>query len=294
MEENNCFYINSMGFRKSSNIYSNLNHNNVNEYNFNILKDNDILYIKTDAIYDFSKKINKINKKFILVTGCSDYTIPNDIFTNIREFYDFIENNRIIKWFVQNCVCKHNKIVNLPIGLDYHTLHSQDFFWGPKKLPIEQERELINIKNNSKPFYERELIIYSNCHFLTNTRFGNDRIDAINQIPKDLLILERNKISRNETWNNQIKYSFVLSPHGNGLDCHRTWEALVLGCIPIVKKSSIDVLYEDLPILIVKDWKEINKELLLYIINNFKNKTFNLDKLKLNYWLQKMIDYRIN
>jgi hypothetical protein len=110
----------------------------------------------------------------------------------------------------------------------------------------------------------------------------------------DYIKLENNKITRNETWNNQINYSFVLSPHGNGLDCHRTWESLVLGCIPIVKSSLIDDLYEDLPVLIVKAWQEINKELLLQTINNFKNKTFNLDKLKLDYWLKKMEDCKIN
>ena len=294
MEENNCFYINSMGFRKCCDMYSILNHNVVNEYDFNNLKENDILYIKTDAIYNFSKNINKINNNFILVTGCSDYTIPNDMFPNIDEFINFVENNKIIKWFVQNCVYKHNKIINLPIGLDYHTLHSQDFFWGPKATPIEQEKLLINIINKSKPFYERETLIYSNCHFLTNTKFGNDRLDAINVIPPNLMKIENNRILRFETWNNQINYAFVLSPHGNGLDCHRTWEAIVLGCIPIVKKSSIDILYEDLPVLIVSNWSEINKELLTNTINNFKSKNFNLEKLKLSYWLKKMNNFKIN
>ncbi|CAF4378106.1 unnamed protein product, partial [Adineta steineri] len=30
------------------------------------------------------------------------------------------------------------------------------------------------------------------------------------------------------------QYPFWLSPRGNGLDCHRTWEALYLDTIPIV------------------------------------------------------------
>ena len=30
---------------------------------------------------------------------------------------------------------------------------------------------------------------------------------------------------------------FVISPPGNGYDCHRTWESLFLGAVPIVKKS---------------------------------------------------------
>ena len=29
-------------------------------------------------------------------------------------------------------------------------------------------------------------------------------------------------------------HRFVLSPPGHGLDCHRTWEAILLGAIPIV------------------------------------------------------------
>ena len=27
---------------------------------------------------------------------------------------------------------------------------------------------------------------------------------------------------------------FVLSPRGNGVDCHRTWDVLAVGAIPVV------------------------------------------------------------
>jgi hypothetical protein len=81
------------------------------------------------------------------------------------------------------------------------------------------------------------------------------------------------------------KYAFVLSPHGNGLDCHRTWEALILGCIPIVKRSLLDSLYEDLPVLIVYNWFNVNESLLNSTIKKFKSKVFNYNKLKLEYWI---------
>jgi hypothetical protein len=51
-----------------------------------------------------------------------------------------------------------------------------------------------------------------------------------------------------------------VSPHGNGLDCHRTWESLALGNIVIVKRSPLDPLYEGLPVVIVDDWREITAE----------------------------------
>jgi hypothetical protein len=269
-------------------MFSLINHDNVNEYKFNELNDGDVLYIKTDAIYNFYRILNNINKKFILVTGCSDYTIPNDIFSNNKEFIDFINNNKIIKWYAENCVYEHSKIVKLPIGLDYHTMNNSDHAWGSQKTPIKQETELIIIKSISKPFYDRVYKIYSNCHFFTTTKYGNDRIQALNNISRDLLYLEPNKVNRKTTWSNQINYSFVLSPHGNGLDCHRTWEALVLGSIPIVKTSCIDGLYTDLPVLIVNQWSDVNEQLLLNTIENFKNKKFNYEKLTLKYWINLM------
>jgi len=287
--ENNCYYICSMGVRKSCDMFSLINSNNIDQYNFSDLKNNDVLYIKTDALYNFKKNINNINSRFILVSGCSDYTIPFDIFYNIDEFINFISNDKIIHMFAQNCIYKHPKITNLPIGLDYHTLNgNENLFWGNNCRPIIQENELINIKNSSKPFYERIYKCYSTFHFsYKGYKYEYDRIDALNNIPHNIIHFEKNQIPRNKTWENQINYAFVLSPHGNGLDCHRTWEALVLGCIPIVKKSDIDSLYEDLPVLIVNNWSNLNQDLLTNTIDKFKNKIFNYNKLSLKYWIDK-------
>jgi hypothetical protein len=53
--------------------------------------------------------------------------------------------------------------------------------------------------------------------------------------------------------------AFVLSPPGNGADCHRTWEAIYLGAIPIVLKKYWPFGHLDLPVVIVEDWSEIPK-----------------------------------
>lgn len=293
--ENNCYYIGSMGFRKSCDMFSLINSDNVNGYNFDDLKNNDVLYIKTDALYNFFKNINKINSRFILLCGCSDYTIPTDKFYNIDEFINFISNEKIIHMFAQNCTYKHPKITNLPIGLDYHTLNGNEpHYWGNNCNPIIQENELIDIKNRSKPFYERICKCYSTIHFsYKGYKYEYDRVDILNNVPRDIIHFEPNQIQRSKTWENQINYAFVLSPHGNGLDCHRTWEALVLGCIPIVKKSDIDALYEDLPVLIVSNWSNLNQDLLNATIEQFKNKTFNYNKLSLKYWIDKFYEKKI-
>ena len=53
------------------------------------------------------------------------------------------------------------------------------------------------------------------------------------------------------------RHAFVVSPHGKGLDCYRTWEALLMGAIVIVKRSALDLLYSGLLVVIVEDWGEV-------------------------------------
>ena len=59
---------------------------------------------------------------------------------------------------------------------------------------------------------------------------------------------------------------FVASPAGHGRDCYRTWEALALGAIPvlrIVPNASADRRkFEDVPVVWVRDWAELTPRFL--------------------------------
>jgi hypothetical protein len=290
-EENNCIIISSRGILKSCDIHSSNMISSIRQligYDFSKLKDNMTLYICSSAIPHFVSIFNTIKCKIILVTGDCDESTPTDLFVSHKNFIEFIENDKIIHWYSQNCVGTHPKLSQIPIGLDYHTMASRDHEWGSKISPKDQEYLLESIKMKSKPFYERHVKCYSNFHFLINTKFGYDRKDAINMIPKDLVYYEPNKVKRLVSHMTQSKYAFVISPHGNGLDCHRTWEALCLGCIPIIKTSPLDPLFVDLPVLIVKEWSDVNELLLQNTIVEFKNKQFCYDKLTLKYWMDKI------
>lgn len=290
--EKDCKYVSSRGILTSCDIHSYTPISsipqliNYNE-NMNIQEDGSTIYICNTAIRTFLNNISDIKYRFILVSGDSDTTVPYDIFISNEEFIKFIECDKLIHWYSQNCVIEHPKITRIPIGLDYHTLSQCNYKWGAQTEAINQENELINIKNNSKPFWQRRIMCYSNFHF-NFYKFGQDRIDAMNKIPKNLMFYEEKEVPRLESWERQSEYSFVISPHGNGLDCHRTWEALILGCIVIVKTSGLDPLYNDLPVLIVNDWQDVNKNLLEDTIDNFKEKQFNYSKLSLDFWMNKI------
>lgn len=53
-----------------------------------------------------------------------------------------------------------------------------------------------------------------------------------------------------------LRTSFVISPPGNGPDCHRTWEAIYLGAVPVVLASAWPFSDDALPVLVVEDWEE--------------------------------------
>jgi hypothetical protein len=80
------------------------------------------------------------------------------------------------------------------------------------------------------------------------------------------------------------KCKFVISPPGNGIDCHRTWEALYMGCIPIVIKNDIYDNWSDLPILQVESYSQLTNETL----ENFLKKDFNSEMIEMEYWTKKI------
>ena len=93
---------------------------------------------------------------------------------------------------------------------------------------------------------------------------GEDRTSIFQYLLTTGLINYSLQLDRSDLWKTKRRYVFSISPHGNGLDCYRTWEDLILGCIVIIKTSSLDSLYEGLPVVIVKDWSEITEKTLEY------------------------------
>lgn len=298
IDESHCKFVSSRGLLKSCNIHSDTPISSIRQVinsNFGKLGsvENPVIYICITALPNFINDIfPNITCKFILLTGDGDETCPIDVLKE-NTFMEFINSPKLIHWFSQNCVItNHPKLSQMPIGLDYHTMSQNDHEWGKKKSPLKQEKLLVNIAMSSPLLNERIPRAYSNFHFCMTTKYGYDRKDAFEKINKDLVYYEPVKVRRKESWEKQAEYAFVISPHGNGLDCHRTWEALCLGCIPIVKTSKLDPMYEGLPVLIVNDWADITQKLLDETIKSYSNIKFNYEKLTLKYWLDKINSYR--
>jgi hypothetical protein len=90
--------------------------------------------------------------------------------------------------------------------------------------------------------------------------------------------------------NNLCTYKYCLCPRGNGIDTHRVWEALYLGCIPIVKKHITHFFNEKLPIVYIDDWKEVTEDFLKNIIDNFDYSLFKSKTLTMTYWKERILN----
>jgi hypothetical protein len=245
------------------------------------------VYVCNSAIRMFRDTIlPSIVVPFVLVSGDSDNAMPYDILPG-EEFNTFINDTRISHWFCQNLMITHPKMTHMPIGLDYHTMSKvgEPHPWGIGKVPVEQEKEFQQAIAEAPPSNERHLYCYSNFHHAT---FGigsrGDRQEAIAKLPKDLVFYDPVFTSRDIAWNHQSFFSFVLSPKGGGYDCHRTWEALCLGCIPIMKHSGLDPLFHNLPVLFLNDWSEVTRDLLVQTLLQKSYQPVQKEKLLLSYW----------
>jgi len=299
-EENHRHYVCSRGILKSCDIFSSTPISGIKtliNYNFQTMTKNQpyIIYICISALPFFIHHVlHRMNCPFILVTGDNDETCPNGIFQNETFFHQFLDSPQLVHWFSQNLVGGlHPKLTQIPIGLDYHTLsNNSHHVWGKQKSPLDQEKELQEINAHAnKPFWERELKAHANFHF---AMYSDDRVQAKNKIAIDLVCYELNQQERRQTWIHQTKFAFVISPHGMGMDCHRTWEALCLGCIPIVKTSPLNSLYDGLPVLILNDWSDLTEELMQSTVLDFKDRQseFQMEKLTLKYWVDLIHSYK--
>ena len=87
-------------------------------------------------------------------------------------------------------------------------------------------------------------------------------------------------------------HPYVLSPSGAGPDCHRHWESILLGSIPIVLKSPAMKILYGLPCLQVNNWAEVTEERLIAELPELQ-KLFQSPLMEIcyfEYWKQKILE----
>lgn len=235
-----------------------------------IIPTKSIIYIETHGLAFFFEHIfPQIKSPIILITHNSDHPAPG-------KFVHYLNDERIIRWYGQNCDVIHPKFFPIPIGIaNAKWVHGNTYIFDQvlDQLEAKKQKKSSRLYVNFSATNSMRPYLYSLFQDKPFVKMGSQK-------PLREYLLQ------------MAHYRFVLSPFGNGLDCHRTWEALLVDSIPVVQTSTLDPLYEDLPVIIVQDWSQITPEFLQEQYYKLKQKKYLREKLFMDYWVKLIHDFR--
>lgn len=212
----------------------------------------------------FSKYHPLIKNPYILITHNEDTSVPGPVYT-------YLDDPKLLTWFAQNIDQGHPKLIAIPIGFSNPV-------WG----------ELGNTKNyhdamkNIPDFNSRENKAYMNFNVGTCPKRRQPVWDFFKNKPFVHTVSRR---SHRQHLEDLKQFRFVISPPGNGIDCVRHWEALLMGCIPIIQHSPIDILFDQLPVILINNWNEVTSDFLNKKYEELKNQNFDRRKVLIDFWL---------
>jgi hypothetical protein len=176
-----------------------------------------------------TKLSSKFN--FILIS-------ESDLAFNVSELEQLLDISERIYY---HNVLGHNPLITpIPLGIEKQSFRNGSRMGDFKKLP--------NTEVISRPI-----------NFLVA---WNDKTNILRKSYKTFFegvktaLVVKNRLNSHTLHKLMRKTLFVPSPAGNGLDCHRTWEALYLGCVPVVLESDFcgDSTW---PVLVIQNWNEL-------------------------------------
>ncbi|MBS0620560.1 MAG: hypothetical protein JSS61_03770 [Verrucomicrobia bacterium] len=191
---------------------------------------------------------------------------------------------KLAAWFCRNMIfCNHPKLIQIPMGQDLALFCVNPIvLWQllneHSRKPLPKEHWL-HMCFYPRPFGDRDQI----------WNFYLDKPFSFHQaLPNGEYV----ELSRHVYYEDMLKSRFTLSPIGLENDCVRTWEALVLDCIPIIEHSFIDPLFDGLPVVKVDNWFNIDQPMLEKEYNRLSERFASpqMERCYFDYWARKIRD----
>lgn len=218
--------------------------------------------------YDFPKDLENISGKTlkIFVQGWPVSNAANELAAFCKTGLDFSKAILII----HNCDMIPSETQMKVLASKFGTVLSVNWLGDPtliSPLPIGLENrdkrrngvpnDYLRLIKKGLPTWEARDINFLICFSLhTNESERKIALAHASSLPGSIVVSEA--ITPKQYRKLLLRSKYVISPPGNGPDCHRTWEALYLGAIPVVKESSWPFRHLDLPVIKVQGWEELS------------------------------------
>ncbi|RLF30315.1 MAG: hypothetical protein DRN14_00230 [Thermoplasmata archaeon] len=229
-----------------------------------------IIYGRTHVIAEKLHLIRSLGS-CILLTSFSDASLTHEMMRQCPP--------NVVHWFSNNAMVDDQRVTNLPIGFRF----SRD----------SQELCLALIREGRR---ERKNLMYVN--FMRQIpRIPNPREGLYEQFAGLEWTTAKGGFAENyveigEFYQDIQSHDYVLSPPGAGIDCHRHWESIALGSIPVVLRSPVTDILDDMPCLRVNDWSEVTRERLEAELPELQKRFEweSMQKLDMRYWRRRIED----
>jgi hypothetical protein len=226
-------YISGDSFRKEADLVWERSSSN---FEINDVKSDFVIFCESDCISDLSEKIlRKLTVPITLILGNSDQN-HDSAFKNLKSYVN------VKRIFAQNLETSMEGFCPLPIGLEN--------LWRASHGKTSEFKKLSKVSKIRKPRIMWTFTVNTNPAVRSKAAQELSNIEVADRF---------GIISSKEHRELLLSYSFVASPPGNGLDTHRAWEAMYLGCVPIVLRSYMTEYFEELglPIWVVDAYSQI-------------------------------------
>jgi len=234
-------------------------------FDSSVLGDGPVIYGITHLTHHQFRMTKKIGL-CILITTYSDASLTQKMVRSMPSNIKF--------WFSTNVMVDHPRVIPIPIGFAFKRGH-QDLCMNRRREPRPARRNLMYMN-----FYRNIVRHRTNPREGMYEQFGGfDWVTVEGGMPDCYVAIE-------DFYTGVQTHDYVLSPPGAGLDCHRHWEAMALGSVPIVLRSRATDILDDMPCLRVDHWDEVTEDRLIGELPALQERFTHdsMKKMDMNYW----------
>jgi hypothetical protein len=281
------------------------------------------IFLEAELIVDFANIVDEFKSSFVLITRSNrDAVIPFYRSNSGKDRYiaamKILGNKYLSGWLASNVVFFHPKLIPLPLGSKWNWVsaewHEEEHYKSTMVQILSKHTQ--SISANFRKTKQHLLLFDSMTPYTsdeaTYTPWKGTRNTAL-KIAKERFIktytdqsAANNIYTCNDSspytpyphadeWESYLlklsRHKYTLSPPGKGPDCHRTWEALLMGSVPVVLSGPMNALYTDLPVLVLESWEDMTPALLEAYYQELLRGTYNFAKLFAPYWIELIDTY---